>query len=281
MNKNACDGIYDSMDVRFTKNCDNRCPFCIEKQGLPSFGMPDIKKMIDNTITRGIKDVLILGGEPFLYPEQLLEYMKGIRSYADKIYLTTSLPWSIESDSDSALRVIKLLDGLNVSLQSTDWQENNKLMNSSSCHNRIKILESLIYIFGDKIRVSINLVKGGIDNKGKIEKVLSDLEHIGCKYIKINELQNQSDLYVSFEKIMGVKYSSPYATGCSTFIKLKGITMKILLKRSCFLTENSLKASLLDLLKSIFKVFYTKKNKFSVLYENGNLEKGWITCSQK
>ena len=32
---NSCDGYYkDSLDVRFTKMCDNNCPFCIEKGGI-------------------------------------------------------------------------------------------------------------------------------------------------------------------------------------------------------------------------------------------------------
>jgi 2-iminoacetate synthase ThiH len=46
--KNSCDGYYTSMDVRFTKACDNSCQFCIEKQGLDNLGKPNVKKMIDS-----------------------------------------------------------------------------------------------------------------------------------------------------------------------------------------------------------------------------------------
>lgn len=31
-NKNCCDGIYNSIDVHFTRLCDNNCGFCIDKQ---------------------------------------------------------------------------------------------------------------------------------------------------------------------------------------------------------------------------------------------------------
>lgn len=35
---NSCDGAYDSLDVRFTKACDNDCAFCIERNGINSLG---------------------------------------------------------------------------------------------------------------------------------------------------------------------------------------------------------------------------------------------------
>lgn len=62
---NSCDGAYDSLDVRFTKACDNDCAFCIERNGINSLGLTNVEKMIDSTIKSGINSVLILGGEPF------------------------------------------------------------------------------------------------------------------------------------------------------------------------------------------------------------------------
>lgn len=34
--QNSCDGAFSSLDVRFTKRCDNNCEFCIEKLGIDS-----------------------------------------------------------------------------------------------------------------------------------------------------------------------------------------------------------------------------------------------------
>lgn len=273
---NACDGIYDSLDVRFCKACDNSCNFCIEKNGLPDLGMADIEVLIKDTIDSGIKSVLILGGEPLLYPERVLLYLRGIRPFMDTIYLTTSLPNTINSHWRETIAILTLLDGLNVSVQHYNWEENNKVFNASSNHNRLEILQKLNDIVSTKIRTSINLVKGQIDTKLELINALATLRDYGCKHIKINELQHVEDMYVSYEEIMGKKLPSPFAHGCSTYIKLKHFEdIKILLKRSCFLVEESRKASVTDLLKAYLRKYFKRQNKFAVMYENGMIQGGW------
>jgi hypothetical protein len=49
----------------------------------------------------------------------------------------------------------------------------------------------------------------------------------------------------------------------------------VLLKRSCFLCEETLKATLVDGLKVLHRIFKRNENKYAVIYENGNLSKGW------
>lgn len=128
---NSCDGIYnDSLDVRFTKSCDNRCEFCIERHGIDSLGKTDISKLIKKTIISGKKNILILGGEPLLNIEDTLEYVEGIRDYVDHIYLTTSLPESISQNYDCFLQIMKYLDGLNISLQHYNPDINNDILNA-------------------------------------------------------------------------------------------------------------------------------------------------------
>jgi hypothetical protein len=74
---------------------------------------------------------------------------------------------------------------------------------------------------------------------------------------------------------MVVKLTSAFAYGCNTYLKeYKG--MNILLKRSCFLTEPSLSAKIIDIPKAIYKwLFWKPIKKFSVLYENGDLSPIW------
>lgn len=273
--KNSCDGKYNSMDVRFTKSCDNDCPFCIEKTGLDSLGKTDVKALIESTIASNIKDILILGGEPFLLPEKLLEYVKGIRSHVDTIYITTSLPKTLIDQKSICHEIIDLVDGLNVSIQHYSSMRNNDVLRASSRHNRILLLKELNTMFARKIRTSINLTKSGISDKGALLATLIMLEEVGCKHIKINELQN-SDEYISYEDIMGVKMKSPYSHGCQTEIDHFDTEMKITLKRSCFITEKSRNATLLDIAKIAAKKFSTHRNDFKVLYENGRTEVCWL-----
>jgi hypothetical protein len=278
---NSCDGIYDSLDVRFTKKCDNHCPFCIEKNGVDSFGLPDVAAMIESTLKSGIKDILILGGEPFLYPNKLLKYIYGIRDYVNKIYITTSLPNTFNQYPILCDMIVDEIDGLNVSvLDATFYEFNNQLLKTDSNHNRLKLLKDLLDIYSDKIRVSLNIYKGGIDSFGKLMLSVWDLERMGCKHIKINELQHNSELYISYQEIDSnpiINLKSPYAFGCQTNILLPLVSKaEIILKRSCFKVEESQNASIWDLLKAFTTLIYKKKNNFKVLYENGLLTNGWI-----
>ena len=273
--KNSCDGTYDSLDVRFGKACDNDCSFCIEKTGRKGSQI-DVEELINSTIDSGIKSVLIVGGEPFLHPVKLYEYVMGIRNHVDTIYITTSLPATLMSNRILVERVLTLVDGLNVSLQHYNWVTNNDVLKASSRHNRISILEHLCSSgYASKIRVSINLVKGMIDSRDELRLFLHRMQAIGVLHVKINELQN-SDEYVSYEKMMGRNLPSPFYHGCQTDITFPGIFMRLTLKRSCFLVEETAKASLMDLFKVIFRKYFIRKNNFKVLYEDGKLENTWL-----
>jgi len=271
---NSCDGAYDSLDVRFTKDCDNRCPFCIERDGLPDLGMAPLEELVKSTRDSGIKNVLVLGGEPALHLDKLADYVVAIRSFVDTVYVTTSLPNTFNTRPQAVDRLLEAVDGLNVSLQSSVSHENNDILHAVGRHNRIELLKKLNSKYAEKIRTSINLMRGGIDSREKLMKTLVDLQNIGCQHVKINELQH-SDMYVSFEDMMGVKYEDPYSHACSTEITLDGISMKLLLKRSCFVVEHSRKASLIDLLKVIYKMWYRPQNKFAVMYEDSSMKGGW------
>lgn len=274
---NSCDGIYDSVDIRFTKACDNDCSFCIEKGGLSSLGDSNVKEIVKSTLDTGIKDVLILGGEPLLQPNKVLEYITAIRKNVNTIYLTTSLPKTIGEHPYIIYKIFDLLDGINVSVHHYDSAINNSIFVASSNHDRLEMLKDLNTKFGSKIRTSINLVQEGIDSKTELLKMLDILQSIGCIHIKINELQNVGEKYVSFEDIMNKSLPKPFSNGCSTYIEMPPYTpeMKILLKRSCFLVEQSREASVMDIAKLLLRHFFPKHNNFKVVYESGLTKKGW------
>jgi len=290
---NSCDGFYkNSLDVRLTKNCDNDCPFCIEKTGLlPK--QESVWDMLTSTIKAinvdGKTDILILGGEPLLRIHQLNQYLSKLRSLESrkalctkpKVYVTTSLPRVAYYQTVPFYDIIDKIDGLNVSLQHYDWQENNNIMMASDIgFNRIDFLKSILN-HGDvanKVRVSINLVQGQIDSKAKLMYFLEMLKGMGCKHVKINELQHSPNLYVSFERVMGVHLGSPYSHGCQKDIDIID-GMRVTLKRSCFLVEPSHYATFSDLVKATTKRLLPKMFNSSqlVMYENGELSNGWQT----
>lgn len=277
---NSCDGLYSgSMDIRFTKICDNACSFCIERPGLEGM-KTDVESMITSTIASGKKSVLILGGEPLLMLDKVLVYVKGIRDHVDEIYITTSLPRVISKKSAVFQELIGLIDGLNVSLQHYDWKRNNEILVARNKFNRISMLEEMLTReeTAAKTRVSINLVKGGIDTQEELLTFLAVLKGIGVQHVKINELQHTPESYVSYEQIMSETLKSPYAHGCQEDIDLVD-GMRVTLKRSCFLVEPSLDATVADMLKVAKKRWIDKPADDGnvVMYENGSVFDGWIT----
>lgn len=288
---NSCDGIYhEFLDVRFGRQCDNNCSFCIEKTGVDDKGI-NVDNLIKSTLESGKKGVLILGGEPLLVFEKVAEYIKGIKEHIKFIYLTTSLPKTIDLNNEYIKYIFDNLTGLNISLQHYDYEKNNEILNASSKHNRIELLSEMTQKYGDIIRVSINLVRNGIDTKDELINFLKTMQSINVKHVKINELQTDDEnLFVSFEDMCGVNMKSPFANGCQTDesdLVRKYIysdsKLKITLKRSCFNTAPRKfmieKTTFSDLVKSILKKCLNKKfpeYKGDVLYEDGTLTYKWL-----
>lgn len=272
---NSCEGLYpNSMDVRFSKSCDNGCLFCIEREGVQSAKF-DIPKMIESTKESGRTDILILGGEPFLFVDYLLEYIEGIRPFVNHIYITTALPITLTLNNPKVVSILELIDGLNCSVHHYTDITNNKILNTKTAHSRIGILSILLTCYPHKVRVMGNLCVGGLDSYTEITRYVDIMHSLGAREIKLNELQNAEQYFVDFEKVMGAKLPSPYAKGCQRYISMDGV--KVLLKRSCFFVEQTKKAHLDDVFKAIYVKNHPNKAKsgFIVLYEDGIIHPGW------
>ena len=218
--------------------------------------------------------------------KKLEEYVKGIRPYVKRIYITTSLPIDIVNDYDRFERIMKDIDGLNVSLQHYSDELNNYAMRASRPHMRINSLLKRICSkeeYANKVRVSINLVKGYIDSEEKLDEFLRKMISIHVNYVKINKLQHEEELFVEFEGIFkgvlnmeGIELKSPYAQGCQQEVAIsKYRGLKITLKRACFCVNNNLYANFADMMKAFHKSFRKKQSSQTVLYEDGTLSHGW------
>lgn len=323
---NSCDGIYGSLDIRLTKRCYNHCSFCIEKKlGVSTRRKdPDTKKMLDNILTinqdlrstlipnQDIESVLILGGEPLLHFEDLINLICWIKLLSKlKIYVTTSLPVDLVTYPQFE-ELVTGVDGVNISYHS-GWKETNAAVYYGSKYNtylETKKREYLVRInkrYSHKIRINLNLSKCGVNSLNDLRYALNTFAELGCNWVKINELQDSPEYYVSFEDLTEEDLPSPYAHGCESVLYYQGLTYSldsnlspvkpalyhrenlpdwlkgiklpdlITLKRSCFLTEPSREATLSDLTKLILrKVLPLPKKKFRVMYENGSIYKGWL-----
>lgn len=277
---NCCDGIYNSFDVHFTSACDNKCAHCIDQcyQGL-NISKPNVtaitKTIIDNSY--GLDDVLFLGGEPCLYLDELISCVEILKAQTDlKLYVTTSMPKVCYDEKDKFFYLLSLLDGLNISVQHYNEDIADEIRKTKSQYDRQEFYNSLPY--KDKIRINLNIVKPYLHTKEDLTGCLKHYDAMGFNSIKLSEIQHGKDFFVSFEKVFGIHLKSPYAHGCQTYLNMKeiipGFSTPVLLKRSCFMCEETLKASFADGVKVFQGLFQKPTNKYGVVYEDGTLMKG-------
>jgi hypothetical protein len=278
---NCCDGLYNSFDVHFTSACDNRCAHCIDtRYAGKGISQPDpdaiIKTILENQ--DGFDDVLFLGGEPCLYLDDLVYTVKELTKRTSlKLYVTTAVPKICHDKYSLFCSLLGYLDGYNLSVQSHDEVSADLIRRTTSRFDRQAFYNSLP--FKSRMRINLNLVRPYLCTKEQLSECLYHYDKLNPASIKISEIQHGVDNYVSFEKLFNLKLCSPYSSGCQTYLDtpeiLPGLKTKLLLKRSCFLCEDSLKASCADLIKGIAQVFVKPTNKYAVIYEDGTLEKGW------
>ena len=285
LNCNCCDGIYNSFDIHFTSACDNQCAHCIDKcySGL-NISKPDVDAIVKTVIDNkdGLDDVLFLGGEPCLYLDELLECVTEIRKRSWlKLYVTTSVPKICSTEYEKFTRLINILDGINLSVQHYREDVADEIRRTKSTFDRQAFYSELPR--KDKIRINLNIVKPFLYTKEDITNCLKHYDKMGFNSIKLSEIQHGKDVFVPFEEVFGLKLGSPYSHGCQTYLHpifmneiIKGFKTPVLLKRSCFMSEETLKASLGDGIKCIANMFRKPKNKYGVFYEDGTLSKGWI-----
>jgi len=279
---NCCDGVYNSFDVHFTSVCDNKCAHCVDKCYVgKQISKPDVdaivKTIVDNS--DGLDDVLFLGGEPCIYLDELLDCVKKLKAQTNlKLYVTTSVPKICYDKRDTFIELIELLDGINLSVQHYKEDVADEIRKTKSQYDRQAFYNSLPH--KEKIRININIVKPYLYTREDIEACLKHYDAMHFNSIKLSEIQHGADYFISFEKTFGIHLGSPYSHGCQTYLDMdkiiSGFQTPVLLKRSCFACEETLKASFADGVKAVYKVFHKPCNKYGVVYENGSLEKGWV-----
>lgn len=284
---NFCDGVYwspegvkrkaDGLAVRMTGFCDNSCDFCIASEDMLNKRPMHVEKMIEGVKESGATSLQVLGGEPLLFLDNCIQFVEGVREQINFMFFTTSIPYTLVTHWEKFEKLMEINDALSVSIQSTDWKVNNVLLNAKKDFDRISVLKKIVAQYGDRVTVVLNLVKGGVDSTEKFYDAMDDLYSFGVKRVRVNELQHAPDQYVNFEEISGFDLGSPYAHGCKTVVKIYD-DMHVLVKRSCFLVENSLMATEEDVLKLQEKIdeperFEWQEN--NVIYEDGSLSDYW------
>ena len=283
-NVNACDQICNEFQIHFTKNCPNKCPFCIDatNEGLnKEYSVPDINAIFDTVslYSDKIESVCISGGEPMIFIDKLLEIVSRFKEETNlKVYIITSVPIQCYHHQDTFYKILDLCDGLAISPQHYIEEIADKIRGHKSMFDRQLFYSSLPH--KDKITMNINMLKPYLCDKDEICRCIEHYNKMGFKNIKLVELFNKEDMYVNFEEVFGIKLKSPFAHGCKTEFDItpwvpsyKG---NFTLKRTCFLVNNLLHSNLSDMFKAATRKFFENKYYFGVIYEDGSLHPYWF-----
>lgn len=196
------------LSIVVTNKCQCKCPYCINSETDQRLQLP-IDKAVDNiqklVKTYGVKEAILLGGEPLLHPElfRLLRELR-LKSGLEMIRLTTN---GIKLKNNPEF--IKLLvdkevgiQGLNISFHNEDFLSFEELRD---IYLWVKRFNPNI-----KVRINSNMWKGNLDNLRDILSHIDRLQYcmdemrisniIPKDSFSVNPKNNSEDLVLSDEQ---------------------------------------------------------------------------------
>lgn len=258
-NNSCVDCKNNGINIKITNSCNCDCDFCIEKGGLVTEEKP-VDTLIAATNILDFESVLVLGGEPLMYPH-LEEYLKGIKD--KRIYLTTN---GTLLDEGIAEMLSKYLTGINISIHHFQQKVNQQVYKNDD-YTFINIMEAInVFRKNDvPVRINTNLVKGIMDTKERVQNMIIFAQFIGANSVRFAELQNCEDLWVDSSELFDNLPEDPYTEGCEIVV-YEECDFKATVKMTCGFV-NSLKERPNDPTR--------KQTIRKVIYPNGEVLDGW------
>lgn len=307
--KNACAGGYGScLDVKLTSACNAGCNFCIEKGGLQPREVP-ANVMAQAARNDPADTVLILGGEPMIDTDRLVQFLKLLRlpvklcsdkddtakdrTAARKVYLTTN---GCFLNEQTARQIAPYLDGVNISLHHYDQiMANVALRLPDDAPNQVNFncLREAIQVFHTPdengrrvpVRINANLVKGWLDSPGRVRKFIAfAAKTLQADCVRFTELQHCDSLWVNARTVFPefahtVLPADPFTNGCEQELDAHP-DIRVIVKMGCGLVCDARKP--LDTKSRQDMYDQAPKNRNTrVLYPDGIIRPGWVKDTPK
>ena len=180
-------------------SCNADCKFCISKvRNYDKFpNMLEVDKTFTDNLhllkNRGVNRFEITGGGEALLNRNIEGIVNAIKSIIPNSYIKLYTNGRI-------LKNIHGINELNISVASLDSDINNRIMGNN---DKLTLIEKLDWFrkYYPKIRLSVPIMKGGIDTKEKLDDLIKNTEVYVSEYV-IRTLYPHSpnmDDYVNFE----------------------------------------------------------------------------------
>lgn len=229
---NPCSGKYGKcLDLKLTNECNGACPFCIEAKGYSPKDTASAEKLAETINAQNIQTVLILGGEPLLYPD-IVKLLSLIRKDIN-IVLTTN---GSLLTPDLASAMTPYIKGMNISIHHSTSAKHKEL---TKIEFNSDTLYKSIHAFGaNKIRINCNLVKGYVDTCSEAEAMCGMVRRLGVTKLRFAELQDCPALYVSARDIFIGLSVDPFKDGCEVPITYKPFDgVEVIVRVTCGIVD--------------------------------------------
>lgn len=221
---NVCGGNYsDWIEVNLTDKCNGKCSWCVEKQGWHPKKHVGWKELVNVILSTGKKNVILLGGEPTLYPF-LNEIITELHRNKRKVWITTN-----GSNLKKLINIhYFLLSGINISIHHYDLNKNFEITGIHVSEEDIRFAVGLAKLSNTKLRLNCNTIKGYIDSKTAIKKYITFAKKLGVRYIRFAELKGDNEHFVNIPKIFDYGFGlteNPFEFGCSKDAIINGVNI--------------------------------------------------------
>ncbi len=259
--KNFCGGNFSSwLEIMLEPRCNGKCSFCIEKDGFrPNYKMP-WKDLADAILKTNKQDLILLGGDPSLYPH-LGELVNYLHDYGRSVSITTNGGRLKNKDFCEKLQHIS---HLNISIHHFDLAINKQITGIELTYSALQNAIARIHRFGTKVRINCNCIGGYIDSKELILMFINGAKDMGADSVRFAELKNDGR-FVDLAKIFDYQYGlndEPFTLGCHQDAVING--MPINFRQMCGL-QTDMRPKIIDP-EQILK---------QVMYYNGKIYNGW------
>ncbi len=178
--ENYCMGrMGPRLCIQTTTACNGKCFFCVGRYNKPSH--TNVDEIIKNAILLDkYPNVLLLGGESTLFPDDLVKIINAIAPYKKKITVNTN-----GHNLKCLLPVANKLDKLIVSVMG-DEKTNFKIIGVNPELHLIKEFHEI----NPKLKLRVNCVvnKNGIDSYDKMKAFAEDMKNKGFTSVKFSEM---------------------------------------------------------------------------------------------
>jgi len=265
--KNFCGGNFqDWIEVMLESRCNGKCSFCIEKDGFRPKEKVSWLTLTEAIVKTGKTNILLLGGEPTLYP-RLEELIRYLVNNDRKVFITTN---GGKLMANKFIEKLAYVDGINISIHHYDLDINEKITGVKLNAGKLKSVIAFLHSNGAKVRINCNCIAGYIDSKEEIFKFIEATKEWGANSVRFAELKFD-DRFVDLNKIFDGEYGlndDPFIKGCHQNATING--MHVNFRQLCGMQSD--KRPLIKNPKQILK---------DVLYYDGKVYHGWQKPREK